>query len=692
MTRDKKSVILCVMAIIKTKNLRWRGKHMNIEGYTHKIAAGDSHTVWIKPDGTVGFCGSNKKRQCNVSAWRDIVSIACGKEHTVGLRADGTVLACGSDFWGQCQVSGWRDIVAIACGWGATIAVRRDGVVCYAGYGVDAPDRAALNGADHISHGDGFAVVVKKGYARPYGSSLGGRTKKVSGWTNVIQVASGLDHTAAVTVQGTVEADGYGFYNELDTGNWRNIVAVECGRRHTVGLCKDGTVVACGETKPGQCEVSGWRNIVEIACGSHHTVGRTATGELVACGVNKAGQCDVASARTAPSQRPGSDIQSAINAALNSTPKREPVAPPPAPTRPSSPDPVLAEQLRQIEEQRAALEAERRRVEEETARLRALEAERAELERAERERAERERAAKEAEERERVAREAEERERVAREAAEKEKKAKSAEDAELEFLRSFVRTTGSSRTTRVREESPEFIFASNSNGITVTSYTGNAEEVTIPATVGDEPVTEIGENCFAYNQTVRRVYFNATEIERVGAFAFAFCPRLEAVIISDELAYIGESAFEGDESLYAVTSDPDEENEVVLRVFELGARVFKNCISITSVFLDMSRFASGVNSPISIGDEVFANCTGVRSMTFHFESSHKSSTVGDRLFFGCSSLRDLRLGVNKDVRSLGDGTFDGCTSLENVYIDHGARIARQIKQLKSGRPTKIHYN
>lgn len=55
--------------------------------------------------------GDNKDGQCNISDWRDIVSVSAGNYHTVGLKSDGTVIVVGSNKYGQCDVSGWSDIL-----------------------------------------------------------------------------------------------------------------------------------------------------------------------------------------------------------------------------------------------------------------------------------------------------------------------------------------------------------------------------------------------------------------------------------------------------------------------------------------------------------------------------------------------------------------------------------------------------
>jgi alpha-tubulin suppressor-like RCC1 family protein len=48
--------------------------------------------------------GDNRKGQCAVGNWENVVAITAGGNHTVGLRADGTMVATGSGINGQCYV------------------------------------------------------------------------------------------------------------------------------------------------------------------------------------------------------------------------------------------------------------------------------------------------------------------------------------------------------------------------------------------------------------------------------------------------------------------------------------------------------------------------------------------------------------------------------------------------------------
>ena len=46
--------------------------------------------------------------QCNVEDWTEIVAIAAGPTHTLGLKSDGTVVAVGNNDHGQCDVKNWN--------------------------------------------------------------------------------------------------------------------------------------------------------------------------------------------------------------------------------------------------------------------------------------------------------------------------------------------------------------------------------------------------------------------------------------------------------------------------------------------------------------------------------------------------------------------------------------------------------
>jgi hypothetical protein len=81
-----------------------------------------------------------------------------------------------------------------------------------------------------------------------------------------------------------VVAVGDNSYGECNVGGWTGIVGVAAGSDHTVGLKSNGTVVAVGGILEGQCDVGGWTGIIQIAAGDLHTVGVKSDGTVVAAG------------------------------------------------------------------------------------------------------------------------------------------------------------------------------------------------------------------------------------------------------------------------------------------------------------------------------------------------------------------------------------------------------------------------
>ena len=217
------------------------------------LAAGSSHTVALKADGTVVANNKYKYLQCDVSDWKDIVAISIAA-HAVGLKVGGTVVATVSNAKGD--VSDWTDIVAISAGYSHTVGLKADGTVVATG-----------------KNGDGQCDV--------------------SNWTGIVAIDAGSNHTVGLKADGTVVTTGKNGDGECDVSDWTDIVAISAGKRHTVGLKADGTVVAVGWNKYGQCNVSGWTDIVAISAGSDSTVGLKADGTVVAVGDNEYGQCDV---------------------------------------------------------------------------------------------------------------------------------------------------------------------------------------------------------------------------------------------------------------------------------------------------------------------------------------------------------------------------------------------------------------
>ncbi len=115
----------------------------------------------------------------------------------------------------------------------------------------------------------------------------------VSDWADITAIIAGDYHTVGLKADGTVVATGLNRYDQCDVSDWTDIVAIAAGQYHTVGLKANGTVVATGRNEYGECDVSDWTDIVAVSAGELHTVGLKADGSVIATGYNKYGECDI---------------------------------------------------------------------------------------------------------------------------------------------------------------------------------------------------------------------------------------------------------------------------------------------------------------------------------------------------------------------------------------------------------------
>ncbi|MEY4119002.1 MAG: hypothetical protein RLZZ116_2330, partial [Planctomycetota bacterium] len=106
----------------------------DIDGNVLKVAAGYSHTVALKADGSIACWGYNGNGQCSVPAGLGTVqSVAAGGSHTVALKQDGSVACWGNNGNGQCNVpAGLGAVQSVAAGGSHTVALKQDGsVACW---------------------------------------------------------------------------------------------------------------------------------------------------------------------------------------------------------------------------------------------------------------------------------------------------------------------------------------------------------------------------------------------------------------------------------------------------------------------------------------------------------------------------------------------------------------------------------
>jgi len=306
------------------------------------VAAGGSHSLALRADGTVWAWGSNLWGQLGIGTTdnkntpvqvrsdgaggeaflQDIVSIAAGENHSFALRADGTVWAWGSNISGQLgdgtaherltpvKVVRLENITTISAGVSHSIAIKEDGTVWTWG----ANNRGQLGDGTTISRSAPMQV-------------LGGATGNTF-LQDIISVAAGEDHSLALRADGTVWAWGMGL-GQLGIGAptfqtttavqvrggsaggmfLQNIIAISAGNNHSIALRDDGTVWAWGFGSGGRLgnastsnqdipvQVHGGamneqflQNIISISTGASHSLALCADGAVWSWGSGSNGQ------------------------------------------------------------------------------------------------------------------------------------------------------------------------------------------------------------------------------------------------------------------------------------------------------------------------------------------------------------------------------------------------------------------
>ncbi|MGI6002836.1 MAG: hypothetical protein ACOX74_04295 [Lachnospiraceae bacterium] len=244
------------------------GKAREICDFRTLIAAGQSHTLGLMPDGSVKCAGDgmdgggNDTKVCRVGGWKNIVAVSASSFSSIGLSVSGSAVTAGYNRGNNLSVALWHDVVQVSAGLHHTVGLQKSGYV---------------------------SAVGNNGY----------KQCATAGWKDIREVSAGAYHTLGLRNNGTVVSCGAREYGRCDTDDWRDIIMIAAGGGHSVGLRADGTVVACGQNDEGQCNVQAWRDIVSIAAGNVHTVGIRRDGTVVACGLNDRGQCSVKGIRGA---------------------------------------------------------------------------------------------------------------------------------------------------------------------------------------------------------------------------------------------------------------------------------------------------------------------------------------------------------------------------------------------------------
>lgn len=184
----------------------------------------------------------------------------------------------------------------------------------------------------------------------------------------------------------------------------------------------------------------------------------------------------------------------------------------------------------------------------------------------------------------------------------------------------------------------------------------------------------------------------------INDYAFSGCTALVTLNLPENLGTLDSYAFKGCTALTTVnfvanakfiTPETTEGEEPTTTAYDpaglvttIGDGAFMDCTSLTTVTLPyfIAR----------IGNSAFENCTALATFTTMDGADSKTAalrTIGDRAFFGSTSLNTVDVNTTKGVNTIGVSAFENCEQLATINLSGVTRFAegvfRNAKALKS---------
>ena len=197
----------------------------------------------------------------------------------------------------------------------------------------------------------------------------------------------------------------------------------------------------------------------------------------------------------------------------------------------------------------------------------------------------------------------------------------------------------------------DYIFEQRStNMASLMAYVGNATSLTLPAQVTIKgkvcTVTDVNQNAFENNKTLKSVTFPNKGYSNIGDMAFSNCSNLSSITLPANLAFIGNYAFSGT-AISSIT--------IPSKVKRIGSAAFRSCTNLTTVNYNTSLLTE-------FKSETFSCCPKLKSITI----PSTITSLGSNFASECTSLTSIK--IPDSVSFIGYGAFQNCTKLSSVTL------------------------
>jgi len=225
-------------------------------------------------------------------------AIAAGATHALALKADGTVAAWGSNTLGESTVpAGLGNVIAISAGGSVSGALKADGTLQLWGDATFGQTTvpAGLSGVRQFAIGTTHVLALKSdGTVVAWGSNSSGQTTIPAGLAGVTAIAAGNASGLALKSDGTIVTWAGSATFRAPPAGLSGVIAIAAGGTHGLALKSDGTVVAWGNNLNGQATVpAGLNNVVSIAAGDFHSLALKSDGTVVGWGSTGSGKLNI---------------------------------------------------------------------------------------------------------------------------------------------------------------------------------------------------------------------------------------------------------------------------------------------------------------------------------------------------------------------------------------------------------------